>query len=134
MRKEPLEELVTFETATLAKDKGFKMVATTYEYGIDGEIGHRNYIPHDYNIRGLVSAPTQAILQRWLRNEYKIYVLPSPTSSTKDGAVSKWFFTLNQDHPSANKEIYYFESETIGKTYEEALEEGLKEGLKLIKI
>jgi len=61
------DELISFETAKLAKEKGFDLKATSGMYmcmGIyEGKIG-TSIDCHRY-----VVAPTQALLQRWLREK-----------------------------------------------------------------
>lgn len=67
------ERLVTIETAKLAKELGFKW-KTTYAYNVDGSIHHRDYIPHDFNSRGLLSAPTQGQLWDWIYLEHYLHI------------------------------------------------------------
>ena len=129
---------VSFETAKFAREKGFKHVPVTYAYDVCGEKYHRDYIPHCYNVRGLLSAPTQSQLQEWLRTECKIVVLvgylPTPLKEYK-----KWNWEIDYSdslhdrivstgfkHQSKSNWIPSF------NTYEEALEAGLIEALKLI--
>ncbi len=109
------EQLISFETAKLAKEKGFD--ETTFKhYGRQGDI-----------LSGATavfySAPSQSILQKWLREEKKIWI--EPTYNRHRG-VEPYY---------CNYELL-FSSATIKTTgwhdtYEEALEEGLKEALKL---
>lgn len=76
------EEIILFETAQLAKEKGFNIPCNLYYY-IDnmihsqkdkyhkGRLIDRNIYPNQY------SAPTQALLQKWFRKVYNIDIHPS---------------------------------------------------------
>lgn len=127
------ETLVTFETALLAKEKGFSW-ATTYEYGKDECFYSRDYIPHDYNIRGLISAPTQSLLQKWLREVHKInvesYYLPNAEKYASHAVPMN---IIKPKHYNFVGECYNARKKYLSKnrfnTYEEALEEGLINGL-----
>lgn len=85
------EEIITFETAKLAKEKGF-------------------------NIPSLDYATTQSLLQKWLREEHNINIIPPLYYSGKGYLCSV---------VSTPKIKFY-------KTYESALENKLQEALKLI--
>lgn len=120
------EQLVSFETAKLAKEKGFeesceKLWANYYS----GEpLNKWKLIDEVSDITGIAfmewKAPTQALLQRWLREEHSL-----------DIEIRKWSigycFLLFVDYDPIGDES------TGNKTYEEALEKGLFEALKLIK-
>lgn len=118
------EQLVSFETAKLAKEKGFSE-PIMYAYDNKGNKYSRDSISHDFNIRGLLSAPTQSLLQKWLREVYdlEVHIGLSYTNNKKSGYNTSLFGKTFGN----NK---YLESKF--KTYEEALEVGLLEGLKLV--
>lgn len=71
------------------------------------------------------SAPTQSILQKWLREVYNLHI----DIRTNIFAEGKYFLYIME-----NKEPYYtkWNSNTYYDTYEQALEEGLYNALKLI--
>ena len=156
------EQLITFETAKLAKDKGFKIsceYAYYYrkEHFIEDVRNHGDdikveYIPprlcktksiNEEKFYGrsnheifVCEAPTQSLLQKWLREEHDIYInLQRMFECNVDPAKFEGFIihigckTFEMEY-SINKELknLYF------NTYEQALEEGLKEGLNLINI
>lgn len=111
------EQIVSFGTSKLAKEKGCD-IKGNYIYIGDRDVDLiQNYgtINKDY-----WQAPTQSIIQKWLREVHSIDVL-----------VDKGFLSNKYSY-----EIYHkndmFDSEYIFKTYEEALEKGLYETLKLI--
>jgi hypothetical protein len=144
------EKLITFETAKSAKEKGFcielydfyyqnKSNAKPYvtqgiEYQSDrnckwdwnlngGESGTlTKIIPYPNDTSGIYySAPTQSLLQKWLRETHKIYVLV-------DMGITRnyhWKYFTDIDSFVYPKGSF--------KTYEEALEAGLQEALKLIE-
>lgn len=108
------EELISFKVAKLAKEKGFMFTEPDQLYYNDG--GHINRI----HISDLdFPAPTQSLLQRWLREKHKI-LLTVEYSLDKDD----WFYYLYKQ--PFNKYIHF-------NTYEQALKEGLKQALTLIE-
>lgn len=131
------DQLVKFETAIFAKEKGFN-IPTLYFY-LDGSLRYNHSIKlrNSNTLPGTidVSAPTQSLLQKWLRdvhnidiqitlvkagyNEYKVEIYKRPENTNE----YTYFFIKEEDCVY----IKYFH------TYEEALEEGLQEALKLIK-
>lgn len=116
------EQRVNFETAVLAKEKGFKLpLSSANNYWIKD--GSRIASYEWFNLEDFmdyIDAPTQSLLQKWLREEHNIDVL-----------VDKGFLCDNYSY-----EIYHkndmIDSEYIFKTFEKALEAGLYEALKLI--
>ena len=139
------EQLISFEIAKLAKEKGFDWKCQHYfssahpEIGIDVEEGFNHaqsskgtYVgPKDILIDrnsykgGIFSRPTQSLLQRWLREKHKIDVLPS--------LLEMYFQASNPKY--VTKISHYLRVQEFTKdygTYEEALEEGLQKALKLI--
>ena len=125
---------ITFETANLAKGKGFPQETNRLEipyYNYKGEFKGdvsdwrvRKYIRgEDTSDIGFVSAPTQSLLAKWLREEHNIDI--NIISKHKD--LGKFYGGFIDTNNKIN--------ESIGsnyKTYEEALEIGLQEALKLI--
>ena len=69
------EEICTYEVCKLAKEKGFN-VQTFGWYDYTGDY-HKGFIPHELHECPRYKeyyAPTQSILQRWLREEKGIIV------------------------------------------------------------
>jgi len=134
------ETLITLDTAKLAKEKGFKeLVMVMYE-----RAGRKREYPNINNKinkgRDWYSAPTQSLLQKWLREMHKIDVTITwameyyvDIYDLRNGArgchVFKGAFQLNKGDKVNYKE------RTIGdfNVWEDALEVGLQEALKLIK-
>jgi len=140
------EELITFETAKLAKERGFKF---TYPDKLSSEYYEPNFMRYYYHRRSekytplgdyytdvnqniqqyggsgnpTVDAPTQALLQKWLREVHNIVVLPYLYDSAREDIFSF----------SIIRRINNLKSDTPYVGYEKALEIGLQESLKLIK-
>lgn len=132
------EQLISFETAKLAKEKG------CYETNIIESNGafHENTVQF-YNDRGHlcterdynknccfpdednyseIPAPTQSLLQKWLRDVHRIDI-HCECNYERD------LWTFGYRKKGYNYNHYPLEY----NTYEEALEIGLQEALKLIK-
>jgi hypothetical protein len=125
------DELVTFETAKLAKEKGFNIPIPQngQVYGItEGKIDTaiesnqiKNWNDDKYN--DICSAPTQSLLQRWLRDEKNLWVwVDHYKNRTYTAHISDECDNSKSNELFGN--IYY--------SYEQALENGLQEALKLI--
>jgi hypothetical protein len=134
------EQLISFETAKLAKEKGFdwkcywyctyKRKAPTNEQSFFPELGIYDNFNNDNNgFYEFFSLPTQSLLQRWLREVYNfnVYIQPLEFNSI-EGYGYCYPFDLG-GHGLLTKQ----ENGRNYKTYEAALEKGLKEALKLIK-
>ena len=124
------ETLITFETAKLAKEKGFNWnVLHSYRDGkLDYEDYFRGTIDEMYfNANGknrtkfkeIISTPTQSLLQKWLREEHNILVYVDPRS-----------------HHIFQYHIITEDNEIIGSdrlnNWELILEKGLQASLELI--
>jgi hypothetical protein len=132
------EQLITFDTAKLAKEKGFDLEFCNV--GWHGDFGDLN--GDSYPFLGTYSfyksmycnnkdehqiqRPTQSLLQRWLREIHNIHLLLEPYYDEQKVLV--YGFDLITERT---------EEETIMekgfKTYEDGLEIGLQEALKLIE-
>ena len=134
------DELVTFQTAKLAKEKGFTFSDEQLEYAYgnglnsyfmwhDGShwacFSHFEFdtTQHGYVDTDSIPAPQQSDLQRWLREKHNLLLIALP-----------W-----RDHQCDVNDPYTFRPMIVGvktwveyKTYEEALEVGLQEALKLL--
>ena len=71
------EEICTYELCKLAKEKGFGEMASCYQgYRKDGTLFYFSNMP-DGKERVMQTdclAPTQSLLQRWLREEKKVHI------------------------------------------------------------
>lgn len=125
------EQLITFETAKLAKEKGFDEI-TDFIFSIEMDIKSGGWI--DENINGLkhsdgdnpfVSAPTQSLLQKWLREEHNIHFI---IKVFYDSLLNKTTYVADPIQLGQGKTKRLLPKDT----YEEALEAGLFEALNLI--
>jgi len=149
------EERIAFETARLAKEKGFDIYNDFFyceNYGLcqlgEETLGVFNHpetkkyeviydCNHEFEEGERFYAHTQALLQKWLRETHNIYV-DSYHDLTAGGKniqyYTSWGF-LQQKDANGNQNVNGWYDEYMDwKTYEEALEFGLREGLKLIEI
>ena len=146
------EQIVTFDIAKLAKEKNFnwpcrlhyQLRLTEQENEQDGKSGPFGWekdeltLQSDFFINNhtkdfidtsnkswyMCSAPTQSLLQKWLREEHNLIVFIAPFIGEKAEGWSGEIY-LNRNFTQCEIEEC--------KSYEEALEKGLQEGLKLIK-
>ena len=133
------EQVVSFKVAKLAKEKGFKDIIGkwrgksyyNYKGELDGDVidqlrpANRNNPKFDS-----VAAPTQSLLQTWLRNTHNIHVEASFSMKEEEGL--QYFVVVdivNIENESYESKLY----KDKFNSYEEALEVGLFEGLNLIK-
>lgn len=133
------EQLITVRTAILAKEKGFSFESMDNNY----ELGYHDYFYWHTNKNRIVAishyekdnthsdgwismglaAPTQSLLQKWLRENHAINMLLEPYPDYYWCYVFRW--TKDKQHSLDGPE-------GIGDTYEDALEKGLQKALKLI--
>ena len=130
------EELVSFKVAKLAKEKGFNLSSPGY-YSCDnpssGVKGNQltlrdwekwtNFGSEDLQEGTLIySAPTQFILQKWLREVHNINIT---ISIIVDPRYNGYYCEIRLGRK-------YISSHYCSKTYEDSLEFALEEALKLI--
>lgn len=131
------EQLVTFETAKLAENKGFDIIKSDDKfYDFSGNL--------DYTFQGYqeslekyerTSAPTQSLLQKWLRDEHQIHIEVELYDNSR---TYHWEYRVITSKDRDWNDVDCFDSakrhynrEEFG-TFEKALEQGLQESLKLI--
>lgn len=135
------EQLVSFETAKLAKEKGFKELCFYYydnkgkleepylENGSSTDVEFRVDLSdllenHNWKWYNKCSAPTQSLLQKWLREVYGIHI-------NIDFGL-QWGYQLIHIGSSISFSEEFIDGENW-LSYEEALEAGLQIALNLIK-
>ena len=126
---------ITFETAKIAKEKRFpqepnrrKVPYYNYKGEFNGDVTDflRKYLrEEDTSDVESVSAPTQSLLAKWLRERYNIHV-------TSQIGNLDFINTYHHDIRYIDKNKFICKVKGNFKTYEEALEAGLQEALKLI--
>ncbi len=122
------DELIKFETAKLAKEKGFLLHTIDVFYQYDGtkSLCHRNSkraLQVQDMDRPECYVPTQSLLQKWLREEHKIEI----KTAEEGRGYRSWY-----KKKDGKRWVHALGGYTHKPTYEEALEEGLQGALKLI--
>lgn len=133
------EELIAFKTAKLAKEKGFNEPCWE-AYGVYSQLGvlkgneclqtsfenefGGTFDQQDYDRDNFYLAPTQSLLQRWLRETHEIHI-----TLHKGVADKYWYKIFSHLYLGINNTV----ESKLYNNYEEALEKGLFEALKLIK-
>jgi len=135
------ETLIGFQVAKLAKEKGFDLKCSSHwsTYDNDGllnnflriEEGARDYNKHEFAYisnkkEELFSAPTQSLLQKWLREKHNIHIRPD-LPWVESGWLVKGYSLID------GSELFSINKYKQLNSFEDALEEGLLEALKLIK-
>ena len=118
------KEICTYEVCKLAKEKGFD-VQTFDWYDYTGNY-HKGFIPHELHECPRYKeyyAPTQSLLQRWLREEKKIELYVRHFEETNK--YPHHFAYIITDDRGVTSEI----SNNMFDTYELALEDALKYAL-----
>lgn len=136
------EELISFETARLAKAIGFNEDCK-YGFYMNSKTGQHDLV-HDNNINQWLSevgysVPTKLQLQKWLRETYNIHVY-ALCNFFHQSPLLGYIYQLDR-FDEYNIHIASYDTDQfarLGKTivfnsYEEALEAGLYKGLKLIQ-
>lgn len=123
------EQLISFETAKLAKEKDFNELCD-FLYHDDGNrdrVGNANNLDEEEFIS--YACPTQSLLQKWIREIYKINILIHPNQMNNNPIT--YVYCLHYKYGYQSKMTNW--SKFKYSSYEEALEIGLQEALKLIK-
>ena len=143
-----MTQIITFQTAKLAKEKGFDEVVKQYYFNkkkelvlfnktaLKDNIGYRNSETLD------IVAPTQSLLQKWFREVHNIDVTVTPYGEVDimiDDAPLEKAYAVRVDNWNVRwsvhdgtglvlPEHYHFDD----VNYEEALEKGLYKALELL--
>jgi hypothetical protein len=135
------DEIVSFEVAKLAKEKGFDLACYdcfnsrghSYSNGwcerlddfFEDGIFYNSIVESKQMAEEYFVAPTQSLLQRWLREEHNTHI----TVDCKNTKHSKGMFSIYVGNNNETVHTYFGHV-----SYEEALEKGLLQALKFIKI
>jgi hypothetical protein len=121
------EQLISFETAVLAKEKGFDIKTlyrflgeTCREVDLNCQLWDNEYY-----------APTQSLLQKWLREEMDMWVTIIFNGITYSISIYGRYTPDEEEIEISNTGSLNFEDKYFLR-YEQALEVGLQEALKLI--
>ena len=132
------EQLISLETAKLAKEKGFNLFSQGWygtddpSYGKPNKFIERTYalwseIGEEDSQEGteIYSAPTQTLLQKWLREFHMIDVQSIPLVSLDKTKVTYVYEILKLDE----EELKSRRVLVMNLNFEEALEKGLNQAL-----
>ena len=144
------EEICTYEVSKLAKEKGFDWDCPML-YNLEGKLMYgcaydpmnsgldmRDLLCHNSKLPlgfcAECAAPTQSLLQRWMREEKGIIVevIAQPTCSTSKKNCYWWSVKQNSDgfcYQYEECSYILFSDEGYFATYELALEDALKYAL-----
>ena len=114
------DKLIEYSTAKLAKEKGFNITNRNSYDENTGLMLPLDTYGHCYTLEGTCPAPTQSLLQKWLRDKYEIIICII-------FELDSYEILIDNKHNTGS-----FQVGNVYKTYEEALEVGLQEALKLI--
>lgn len=127
------DQLISLETALQAKEKNFpgsgvkSAWVTTIKnpdpkyYEDLNEVG---YLPSGCSY---IYRPTQSLLQRWLREQHRIFIIIDPDR------IDVFTTSVASEHKRSGIVAVEISSTYEFETYEEALEEGLQKALTLIE-
>ena len=138
-------QLITLETAKLAKEKGFDILQEEVIFDNGNSCGnivnsvrstgtvrwiHSNgmnideWMKKDFvNAKEIYERPSQHFLQKWLREMYNLHITIYPV-------LDKWCGDVRILDGKTNSSIVKFES---SDSYEDVLEVGLKKALSLVR-
>ena len=111
-------ELISFETAQLAKEKGFS-IGCDWQYDECGYIGDSLCMPHYFK------APFQYQLLDWLRERHKLHIEIGYDDL-------RWYYIIYKPEVDENYNVNIFKNFAGINNYNNCLERALQEALKLI--
>jgi len=122
------KEFIPYEQALALKELGFEYITTIFAYDEAKELYTRSGIPHDFNIRGLLSAPTFSQAFSWFREKYE---LDSEIYMNHESGVKFYTYLILQ----LDRAVITHKSGYTGKfnTYEEVELECLKKLIEIVK-
>ena len=135
------EEICTYEVCKLAKEKGFNKYEACNHIYEDGTQWHTlttytNAKGIDWSKDKFTVAPTQALLQRWLREVHNLHIDVGVWEDRDEdadglccGTYSYWSFNIQSCFTG---DLIYEEFDHRYDTYELALEDGLKYALETL--
>jgi len=139
------EQLITFETAKLAKEKGFYLKTHNFFelIGFNEVTNHfdncfesnvvKYDLPKNFNTRiNFLSRPSQYLLQKWLREKHNLNVFIGYRPNVKKWDSHAYDLKLDSKEYVQQRPLKMFVEQKTYDTYEDALEAGLLEGLNKI--
>lgn len=123
------DELVTYEVAKLAKEEGFN--AKCYHYYQRGELQSDGcFNRYNKGVDSICSAPTQSLLQRWLREEKIVNIsIDSEEDFGGENLIYEWQASHKKYIADGSFILNTVSDMEFYSTYEKALEYALKYAL-----
>ena len=119
------EQLISFETAKLAKEKGFNEPVQNMYKDDTLQNSKMDMGGHPNNYNNCYSAPPQSFLQKWLREKHNLVIGIEGINDRIDIAFIKYYnWTISGYRYRASDNEYI--------KWEEGLEDALQEALKHI--
>ena len=127
------KEFAPYEQALALKELGFEYISTIFAYDDAKELYTRSGIPHDFNIRGLLSAPTFSQAFRWFREKHNLrgFIGFRPNVKQFDCHIYDMSLT-GKEYVKQRTTEEYNKDPKVG-TYEEAELECLKKLIEIVK-
>lgn len=134
------DQLINFKTAQLAKEKGFNINTLNF---YDSNSSYTGYVLKEktihtpdsyYHHRDCFMAPTQSLLQKWLREVHQAHIDIIP-EFYHTGINYNWcvrFYSVMEADCMDSRSTGLYGDNGEYPTYELALEAGLQKALKLI--
>ncbi len=131
------EDIISFETATIADQIGFDSIYINKCYNQDKKLLNKGFRLNWNKAKGYnekyYSAPTQSLLQKWLREKYNVYANPIPNFKNDIGEHHAGIVLLRNDNVIDT--VILKDKRGLNKifiSFEESLEEVLKESCKIV--
>lgn len=123
------DKLISFETAKLAKEKGFNEYCVMAYFKNDKISLSHCYSLQDDECRAEDEkyAPTQSLLAKWLRDNHNTHIIIQVASAGDGEEKIKWYYSyVTGIHDCLSDEAFGCTCDDEFNSYEEALEEALK--------
>ena len=119
------EDIISLKTAKLAKEMGFPSINTGLNKMYTEEGHFYNSVGPTFDESSSYQAPTQSLLQKWLREEHLIHI---EILLSEESPYNMFYYRIMQ----TGKYFTLSHNGIYKNNYEEVLEKGLQEALKLI--
>lgn len=124
------DSIVSYETAKLAKEKNFNWLVSDdkfYNSFGDIEYTYQGYT-EGVDSRGRIAAPTQSLLQKWLREIQRNVITIEVYNDGDEWEQTEYTVRISEFKHFSTHDSFVQDGFV---SYEDALEEGLKQALKM---
>lgn len=120
------EEMISYPLAVLAKEKGFREPTIYYYDQSEDLCSGASRAEWNGKSKVLLSAPTQCLLQRWLRENHNLHIWIETANNN-----GEWRFNIISVILNDTSNVHY-EPETLYSSYESVLNDALIHALKFM--